>query len=114
MNILWIPHNSWGTGRHQRDQYFIDRLSARHSIHVLTWSDYLPHSVPHLLNPRTYFQALRYYAYRDRGCTLHHVPRVPAVLARFSGSRLGPDFLNRALLVSSSAVSYNGNALTFC
>jgi glycosyltransferase involved in cell wall biosynthesis len=101
MNILWIPHNSWGMGRHQRDQYFIDRLSARHSIHVLTWSDYLPHTLTHLLDPRTHLQALRSYAYRQSGCVVHHVPRVPGVLNRFSESHLGPDFLNRALLVRS-------------
>ena len=99
LRILWLPHNSWGVGRYQRDQYFIDRLCCHHTLHVATWSDFLPHRITTFINPAAYLHSLRSHKYTQGGYTVHHLPRLPGVLAALSQSRLGPDALNRKLFI---------------
>jgi len=96
---LWIPHNSWDEGRHQRDQYFLDVLKNHHRVAALSWCDYLPHSIGNLLNPLTYLRALNPSKSRISGFTVYNIPRLPnlpGVLGRFSKS-LNQIFFNISL-----------------
>ncbi len=88
MKILWIPHNTWEPGRHQRDQYFIERLAVGHEIHVALWESCLNRT--EYLNPLKHLAALRYYrrskSFNGHGVMVHHVPRALDVTRRLRGN----------------------------
>lgn len=102
MNILWIPHNPWGSGRFQRDQYLLQELSSRHRFFVLNWSSYLPHTLWNLIDPRTYREALRSDEIDLGNCISCKVPRLPHLPLLSSrlherGLSLNTPFLRRTI-----------------
>jgi glycosyltransferase involved in cell wall biosynthesis len=78
MKILWVPHSSWRTDHHQRDQYLIQRLATSHEVHVGLWEICLRRI--DYLNPIKYISSLRYHQKHqltdNYRITIHHIPRV--------------------------------------
>jgi len=110
MNILWIPHNVWNEGRSQRDQYFIRHLSVKHKIHILTWDNFLPHTIGNLLNPVTYKKNLRFYSYKFEKYIMHHISRFPCLpLFYFINQKLLDSVIKKINKIYKIDVIIDGN-----
>jgi glycosyltransferase involved in cell wall biosynthesis len=78
MKILWVPHTSFQAGVRARSDYFIERLTRSHQVHMLCWDVSVRRS------PQGLLSTLRRWTRVSDGITLHHMPRLAAP---FNGRR---------------------------
>lgn len=89
MNILWVPHTSDQRGIKPRASYFIERLAAEHTIHVVEWDASIAPT------PQGLARALRVRCETRDRIRYHHVPRLPY---RLDLKRRGAPVITQALV----------------
>lgn len=70
LRILWVPHTTFQPGVKARADYFIERLAAEHTLHVLCWD------VPIRRTVQGIKSTLQRWTRADRGVVYHHFPRL--------------------------------------